>query len=246
MFKALTERFENHRLIIDTHLAAIINYRKIHIESHKELRSFIDCINKNLRSLKVLKYEQNNLSDAILINIILQKLDAKTTRLFQYSIKKNEYPQFQQLMSFLENRAYTLESESTYSGIKPTNKNIPSAIKTKNFVLKSNDYKMKKTCVLCKNISHSINKCPNFLKMNVSERFDFVKKNKLSKNCLNSSHLINSCTSKFNCFRVDYVIALYFTSIKVKKTRQKGKKCQTVWHQQMHFRRTKTIMLSVI
>ncbi|GFT62877.1 uncharacterized protein TNCV_1607021 [Trichonephila clavipes] len=85
LFKALEDRYENKRQLIDSHVLEIINYEKIYSESAKELRALMDCINRNIRALKVLKYEQNDLSDIILINIILQKIDKesrKTIRTF--------------------------------------------------------------------------------------------------------------------------------------------------------------------
>ncbi|GFW20886.1 integrase catalytic domain-containing protein [Trichonephila clavipes] len=61
LFKALEDRYENKRQLIDSHVLEIINYEKIYSESAKELRALMDCINRNIRALKVLKYEQNDL-----------------------------------------------------------------------------------------------------------------------------------------------------------------------------------------
>lgn len=183
---------------VDTHLTAIINYEKIQHESSKELRNFIDCVNKNLRALKVLKYEQNNLSDAFLINIILQKLDRETRKLFEYTTKKTEYPKFTDLMSFLENRSSTLESVNQCLSIKPSNKHSPYSNKSKTFMLNSNDKTNQKPCALCKNV-HALNKCSKFLSMNNSERYEFVKQNRLCFNCL-KNHSVKVCSSKYNCF----------------------------------------------
>ncbi|XP_054717382.1 uncharacterized protein LOC129226778 [Uloborus diversus] len=200
LFTALTERFENHRLMVDTHIAAIINYEKIQHESAKELRKFVDCIHKNIRALKVLNYEQNDLSDAFLINILLQKVDRETRKLFEYTTTKKEYPKFAELISFLENRSSTLESVNRNIANKALNKPSNSySNKTKTFVLHSNEKAKPKICILCKN-SHGLNKCSEFHKMNVSERYDFVKQNKLCVNCLNINHTVKSCYSKMSCF----------------------------------------------
>ncbi|GFV74636.1 integrase catalytic domain-containing protein [Trichonephila clavipes] len=61
LFKALEDRYENKRQLIDSHFLEII-MKKIYSESAKELRALMDCINRNIRALKVLKYEQNDLS----------------------------------------------------------------------------------------------------------------------------------------------------------------------------------------
>ncbi|GFS58005.1 DUF1758 domain-containing protein [Trichonephila clavipes] len=101
--KALEDRYENKRQLIDSHVLEIVNYEKIYSESAKELRALIDCINRNIRALKVLKYEQNDLSDIILINIILQKIDKESRKQFELSLK-TEVPTFDSIMKFLEKR----------------------------------------------------------------------------------------------------------------------------------------------
>ncbi|GBM63593.1 hypothetical protein AVEN_204229-1 [Araneus ventricosus] len=101
LFKALSDRYENQRQLIDSHVLEIINY-EIHSESAMELRALMDCVNKNIRALKVLKYEQNKLSDVMLINIILQKIDKESRKQFELCLKTAEIPTFDILMKFLE------------------------------------------------------------------------------------------------------------------------------------------------
>ncbi|GFS81601.1 integrase catalytic domain-containing protein [Trichonephila clavipes] len=61
LFKILEDSYENKRQLINSHAFEIINYEKIYRESAKELRALMGCINGNVRALKVLKYEQNDL-----------------------------------------------------------------------------------------------------------------------------------------------------------------------------------------
>ncbi|KAF8766744.1 hypothetical protein HNY73_019777 [Argiope bruennichi] len=110
LLKALVERFENKRVIVDTHIKNIINQEKIVHESAKDLRNLIDCILKNLRALNVLKYERNELSDAILINIILQKLDRESRKQFELSLVNKEVPDFDDFIEFLERRYQVLNA----------------------------------------------------------------------------------------------------------------------------------------
>ncbi|GBM27271.1 hypothetical protein AVEN_208433-2 [Araneus ventricosus] len=76
LFKALSDRYENLCQLIDSHVLEIINYDKIHSESAKGLRALMDCVNKNFRALKVLKYEQNKLSDPDEIRTASQALNS--------------------------------------------------------------------------------------------------------------------------------------------------------------------------
>ncbi|GFW48139.1 integrase catalytic domain-containing protein [Trichonephila clavipes] len=120
LFKALEDRYENKRQLIDSHVLEIINYEKIYSESAKELRALMDCINRNIRALKVLKYEQNDLSDIILINIILQKIDKESRKQFELSLKTAEVPTFDSIMKFLEKRSAVLHYGACMSKYKCT------------------------------------------------------------------------------------------------------------------------------
>ncbi|GFS84484.1 DUF1758 domain-containing protein [Nephila pilipes] len=55
LFKALDERYENKRLIVDKHIKNIVNYDKLTQKLAKDLRRFLDCITKKLKSLKNIK-----------------------------------------------------------------------------------------------------------------------------------------------------------------------------------------------
>ncbi|GBN14588.1 hypothetical protein AVEN_235841-1, partial [Araneus ventricosus] len=60
LFKALSDRYENQRQLIDSHVLEIINYDKIHSESAKELRALMDCVNKTLEHLRSLNMNRIN------------------------------------------------------------------------------------------------------------------------------------------------------------------------------------------
>ncbi|GFW19115.1 integrase catalytic domain-containing protein [Trichonephila clavipes] len=101
------------------------------VESVKELRALMDCINRNIRALKVLKYEQNDLSDIILINIILQKIDKESRKQFELSLKTAEVPTFDSIMKFLEKRSAVLENITRIPSTKMIHKNTAMSTKAK-------------------------------------------------------------------------------------------------------------------
>ncbi|GFX90657.1 integrase catalytic domain-containing protein [Trichonephila clavipes] len=135
LFSALEDRYENKRQLIDSHVLEIINYEKIYSESAKELRALMDCINRNIRALKVLKYEQNDLSDIILINIILQKIDKESRKQFELSLKTAEVPTFDSIMKFLEKRSAVLENITRIPSTKMIHKNTAMSTKAKSLVV---------------------------------------------------------------------------------------------------------------
>ncbi|GFV77543.1 protein mahjong [Trichonephila clavipes] len=61
LFEALEGRYENKRLIVNSHIAELLNPNKIKFESAFHLRSLIDSIQSHLRALKQLELEPNAL-----------------------------------------------------------------------------------------------------------------------------------------------------------------------------------------
>ncbi|GFU93619.1 integrase catalytic domain-containing protein [Trichonephila clavipes] len=195
LFKALEDRYENKRQLIDSHVLEIINYEKIYSESAKELRALMDCINRNIRALKVLKYEQNDLSDIILINIILQKIDKESRKQFELSLKTADVPTFDSIMKFLEKRSAVLENITRIPSTKMIHKNTAMSTKAKSLVVNSKKITVK-LCILCRN-SHPLYKCIAFQNMSVECRKKFVTNNKLCINCLRLHY--GACMSKYKC-----------------------------------------------
>ncbi|GFV67154.1 DUF1758 domain-containing protein [Trichonephila clavipes] len=194
LFSALEDRYENKRQLIDSHVLEIINYEKIYSESAKELRALMDCINRNIRALKVLKYEQNDLSDVILINIILQKIDKESRKHFELSLK-TEVPTFDSIMNFLEKRSAVLENITRIPSTKMIHKNTAMLTKAKSLVVNSKKITVK-PCILCRN-SHPLYKCIAFQNMSVECRKKFISNNKLCINCLRLHS--GACMSKYKC-----------------------------------------------
>ena len=129
LYNALVTRYDNERLIINIHIQNILNFEKIQSENAKEIRNMIDCIQKNLRALKVLKYDQNNLSDILLINILVQKLDRKSKEKFEISHNSKNVPTFLKFIKYLEQCEAVLLSiirNATSKSTKINTKNIPN------------------------------------------------------------------------------------------------------------------------
>ncbi|GFW26900.1 integrase catalytic domain-containing protein [Trichonephila clavipes] len=195
LFKALEDRYEKKRQLIDSHVLEIINYEKIYSESAKELRALMDCINIYVTAIKILKYEQNDLSDIILVNIILQKIDKESRKQFELSLKTAKVPTFYSIMKFLEKRSAVLENFTRIPSTKMIHKNTAMSTKAKSQVI-NNKKTTVKPCILCRN-SHPLYKCIAFQNMSVECRKKFVNINKLCINCLRFHS--GACMSKYKC-----------------------------------------------
>lgn len=197
LLSALKDRFDNKRAIVDSHINCIINYNKIVHDSANHIRNFLDCINKNLRALKGLKFDRNNFTDILLVNIIIQKLNRETRQQYELSLKTKDVPSLTDLLTFLEQRALVLESVNRNLNTQASQKtSIGQHNKSRSLIVNSKE--PKKICILCKE-THSLNKCAQFQNMDIDKRFEFVRNNKLCYNCLNGQHRISNCISKHLC-----------------------------------------------
>ncbi|GFS71376.1 integrase catalytic domain-containing protein [Trichonephila clavipes] len=102
LITALKTRFENKRLLTETHINVILEIEKLTSELARDIRTMTDILSKNIRALKLLGFERNNLSDLILLNIILKKIDRETRKQFEQSIDSNQIPELDTFIMFLE------------------------------------------------------------------------------------------------------------------------------------------------
>ncbi|GFQ85838.1 DUF1758 domain-containing protein [Trichonephila clavata] len=162
--------------------------------SNNGLRNLIGVINKNLRGLKLMDLETNELTHQFLINIIIRKLDIESRKLYEISLTSTELPKWEMFLEFLQNRTQILENLHGVQG-PPLKLKTPFLSKGKSFIVKSNN---NNNCLLCKT-SHRLYDCTLFLKMNPLQRFNLIKKHGLCINCLNNNHKVALCKSKYTC-----------------------------------------------
>ncbi|GBL91111.1 hypothetical protein AVEN_184476-1 [Araneus ventricosus] len=192
LFKALEQRYENKRVIVDCHIKNILNLQVMKRESSEDLRILLDNVKKNLRSLKILDFERDKLSNALLLNVVLDKLDRETRKQFELTLKDNEVPDFDACLEFLERRYQILCS------IHNNNPTKSNSERSKSFFIKSNK---PKKCGACNNqTTHSLYQCDKFKAMKLSDRTELVKKLRACLNCLSEFHVISACNSKRSCF----------------------------------------------
>ncbi|GFQ87120.1 uncharacterized protein TNCT_231281 [Trichonephila clavata] len=113
--------------------------------SNNGLRNLIDVINKNLRGLKLMDLETNELTHQFLINIIIRKLDIESRKLYEMSLTSTELPKWEMFLEFLQNRTQILENLHGVQG-PPLKLKTPFLSKGKSFIVKSNN---NNNCLLC-------------------------------------------------------------------------------------------------
>lgn len=104
----LEKRYNNKRLIVQSHVQSIFNASNIYAGSSRSLRKLINHITANLEALKILNIDIDAL-DAFLIYIIQSKLD-KTTQLEFENTLSTDVPTRAQLIEFLEKKCAVLDA----------------------------------------------------------------------------------------------------------------------------------------
>uniref|UniRef100_A0A6P7G6N7 Uncharacterized protein LOC114334639 n=1 Tax=Diabrotica virgifera virgifera TaxID=50390 RepID=A0A6P7G6N7_DIAVI len=189
----LIERFENKQLLVNNHIKALFNLPLVTKESNQGLRQLLDNTQKHLRALEVLKRPTKHWDDLI-IYLLTTKFDNSTRRSWESQNCKDNLPVLDDLLKFLKERCRILESLDNYNDNKQ-DQNSPrykgNKSETRAFVSNTeNRFK----CNFC-NKEHKIYYCPDFLKLNPTNRLNNAKRLRLCLNCLGTCHRTKDCRS---------------------------------------------------
>ncbi|XP_035205251.1 zinc finger protein 732-like [Stegodyphus dumicola] len=103
LWKTVIVRFGNKRLIVNSGITELLSIHKINHESPKELRILIDRVHKHLRAVKLMIFEPNQLTEIMLMNLMLENLDKESRRQSEMSLKSTDLPNWRSLINYLEN-----------------------------------------------------------------------------------------------------------------------------------------------
>lgn len=201
-WKLITERFDNKRLLVNSHLKSLCNVESITKESHASLRFLVDHISRNLRALNNLDEPTDNW-DSLVIFMFSSKLDAETNKKWEeYRNSMNKLPKLDEFYAFLRSRADILETlaekkiektvnierefkrEDKYQGeFKRIYKNQGKFVATASG---------QRRCPIC-NDEHGIFQCKVFNDMSVDQRGAEVSKRRLCINCFRPGHFAYQC-----------------------------------------------------
>ncbi|GFX92980.1 integrase catalytic domain-containing protein [Trichonephila clavipes] len=154
--------------------------------------------------------ETNSLTELIIINFLISKVDACISQRWELSLENIKIPTLEEFRVFIEREAHGLNElkfvkpDIKKSNVEPLNSFNKSNVNTtvvkcnqvksgvKPDVLKGNNY------ILCYQ-SHALFKCPTFNSMNVNERWQVVQNNNLCTNCLRNNHKLDTCRIGLSC-----------------------------------------------
>lgn len=180
-WKLLTDRFENKRALCNRHLNELLNQPKMTFESAEQLKMLHDVSKACFALIK------NASVEMVIINILTQKLDKETHKVYEQSlINPKEEQKLEEFFLFIEKRFQVLE--------------VVNIMKRSNTTKDENKKQIieSKKCLCCDE-AHALYKCAKFKSLKVQERRTFVNENKLCILCLQSNHRYNECFLKRAC-----------------------------------------------
>ncbi|XP_037931003.1 uncharacterized protein LOC119665826 [Teleopsis dalmanni] len=173
----LKERFDNKVLIFLDHITELFNMPGMTKADPASLRKLIDIV-AALRSSLLSLGSEVKVMNAIIIYIVLSKVDAETKFAHDEKQEFEKMPSWDECYKMLSRRCQFLEGRAT---VLQTHLSVKSG------------------CEFCKAADHFLGKCPSFLATPVSQRFDFVKKAGCCINCLTKGHSVTKCKSESRC-----------------------------------------------
>ncbi|XP_038122432.1 uncharacterized protein LOC119771109 [Culex quinquefasciatus] len=196
----LAERFDNLRVIVESHLRALLSLKRMTSESHNELRSLINEVTRNVESLRYLKQELTGVSEHMLVFLITNALDQSTRKAWEATQKKGELPKYAPTMEFLKSRAHILENCEVAFEYQspPATKPKPTFKPAQRSHAVAAIPASESTCDFCGG-SHGNYQCSTLTSLSMPQRREKVRVAGLCYNCLRKGHFVSGCPSTKAC-----------------------------------------------
>ncbi|XP_062698414.1 uncharacterized protein LOC134284122 [Aedes albopictus] len=202
-WRVLSDRYENQRLIVESHLRGLLNLKKMSSESSKELRCLLDEATGHVESLRYLKQELTGVSEHLVVYLITAALDKATRKAWESTVKSTELPKYTPTIAFLKSRCQVLEnfelSQVPASPVlkpKSTQSSLKLSPQKSNAAVCSNPSDT--SCDFCSD--HHFNyQCSALKQLTTAQRAEKIRSIGLCFNCLRKGHQSKHCPSAKTC-----------------------------------------------
>ncbi|XP_031333877.1 uncharacterized protein LOC116163886 [Photinus pyralis] len=202
IWKALLDKYHNKRVLANSYLEQIIDFKPLLYEASKGLNIFLEKFDAAVKALKNLKLV--DLTDFILGYLALSKLDPATVKLFEISKRNAELPSYEDIITFVKdqskilslNKKLPLKSGNLGESVGKISKSflVNEAPKEENAATTSHTGN---SCIYCHKGWHYLTRCDKFKRLTPAMRYEAVRKNNWCYNC--SHHGVRFCTSDRSC-----------------------------------------------
>ncbi|UYV64445.1 hypothetical protein LAZ67_3000729 [Cordylochernes scorpioides] len=110
VWQTLLTRYDNPKDLIFTQIDNALRLPKLADDNHKSMFKLLDSCNEIVRTVKVLGYQIDSLSDVLFVEIIQDKLDKTTRKQWELQNNPRVVPLIKDLMEFLEIHAKSLQN----------------------------------------------------------------------------------------------------------------------------------------
>lgn len=208
-WRILTDRYENKRVIVESHIRGLFSLKRITSESSKDLRALVDEASRHVENLRFLKQELLGVSEHMVVFLISNALNKSTRKAWESTLKRGELPKYEPTVKFLKNRCQILENceaatqssasqpikpKPTFATSKPpVQKCYASAVNPSKSSVTSTD-----RCVFCEG-QHRNFQCDVLGSLTTAERLEKVRTAGVCFNCLRKGHQSKECPSSNHC-----------------------------------------------
>ena len=206
----LERRYSNKRVLIEEQLVKLLNLTPVSTRSAATLNSLVASIHEVHKSITALGAAED-MYNCILVHQATNCLDKTTREAWETSVgSSNDYPRYEQLAAFIEDKATALERLEAAEHLKTSKSAQPSSTSTsrslprKGSAHSASQQKVSAQrspyaypCDHCKE-DHYIVTCAKFRALSVPDRRSVITRNKLCRNCC-GRHRTEDCKSTQRC-----------------------------------------------
>ncbi|XP_036346219.1 uncharacterized protein LOC118755494 [Rhagoletis pomonella] len=190
----LKRRYDNSYLLSQTHVQRILALPTDPRDTQKVLRDIIDCVRNSFRALSVMGLPVTQW-DVLAIPILLPKLPVAARNDWGMSLKDNDIPRLEDLLSFIERRAMNMPAASSVShGVITSSRHTAQRGARAHLASAQANGANTSSCPHCSE-NHRLAKCHRWRNLAVTARWETVRRLRLCFNCLRDGHVTRDCSA---------------------------------------------------
>lgn len=208
----LIDTYQNNRLLVNTYINKMLNFKSLTEASVSNLYSFLDAFENSRKALKALKV--HDIGDYLMFHMALGALDPATKKLFEESHDQSELPKFSELINFVGKQIKVLQVTTPgTSTVKEENPMdaillrphylddiVTLVASTSSSNNKNSKHYCKISCARCTK-NYMIYKCKHLRQLSDEKKGDTEENHYLMvcNDCVSPDHECVSCNSLWTC-----------------------------------------------
>ncbi|XP_043642481.1 uncharacterized protein LOC122612735 [Drosophila teissieri] len=194
----LKQRYDNPTLVFLDNILSLFALPTVAKSNGQQLRSLIDNASALYNSLRSLSTEPQ-ICEAMLISIVMGKVDQETKRKWNESLDYTTLPSWDKCVGVVERHCQYLESDKKPPAEAPMSQTGGHRSRSQRNQASLSFNCTTQTCNICSQTDHKTFRCPELINLALDNRLNAVKRHKLCINCLGRGHLVANCPSTRRC-----------------------------------------------